>query len=239
MSNHQILNFADHAGLRVRSGAGEQFGDNVMACLTVPAEFRQVQGYFPIVFRRDLTSGAFSALALFGFENGENLFLDGERWDARYRPLALTIQPFLIGRAATDSEVAQVHIDMASPRISNSGEGTLLFDENGKPTPYIEAIAEQLGDLDHGYRASPAFFAAMERFELLEPFTVDVPLNDGSRHSLVGYHTIDEERVAALGSDALGALHSKGHLQPLFMAMASLSRFGDLVARKNIRVARG
>ncbi len=239
MSNHQILNSAEHSGLRVHSGAGALFGDNVMACLTVPQEFRHVQGHFPIVFRRDISSGSFSALALFGFENGENLFLDGEHWDAGYRPLALAIQPFLIGRAATDTEAAQVHIDMASPRISNSGEGTLLFDENGQPTPYVEAIAERLGNLDQGYRASPAFFAALERYELLEPFTLEVPLNDGSRHSLVGYHIIDEARLAALDGAALGALHGEGYLQPVFMAIASLSRFDDLVARKNMRVARG
>lgn len=239
MSNHQILNSAEHAGLRIHSGAGALYGDNVMACLTVPHEFRQVQGHFPIVFRRDMTSGTFAAMALFGFENGENLFLDGERWDARYRPLALAIQPFLVGRAATDTEAAQVHIDMASPRISNSGEGTLLFDESGQPTPYVEAIAERLGNLDQGYRASPAFFAALERYELLEPFTLEVPLNDGSRNSLVGYHTIDEDRVAALDGEALGSLHAEGHLLPMFMAIASLSRFGDLVARKNERGARG
>lgn len=239
MSNHQILNAADHANLRVHSSAGGHLGDNVMACLTVLSEFRHVQGHFPIVFRRDLETGIFSALALFGFETGENLFLDGDRWDARYRPLALAIQPFLIGRGSPDDTAAQIHIDMNSPRISQSGEGTLLFDESAQPTPYTEAIAERLGDLDHGYRASPTFFAALERYELLEPFTLDVPLDDGSRNSLVGYHTIDEERLATLDGEALGALHADGHLQLIFMAVASLSCFGDLVARKNARVARG
>lgn len=239
MSNHQILNSATHAGLRIFSGASARYGDNVMACLTVPQEFHQVQGHFPILFRRDISSGTFSALAMFGFENGENLFLDGDRWDARYRPLALAIQPFLIGRAAPDSESAQIHIDMDSPRISANGEGTLLFDDGGQPTPYVETIAERLGDLDHGYRASPAFFAALERYELLEPFTLDVPLNDGSRHSLVGYHMIDEERLAALDGEALAALNRDGHLRPIFMAIASLSQLGELVARKNMRVTLG
>ncbi len=100
MSNHQILNPADHGTLRVHTGAGAQFGDAVMACLTVPLEFRAVQAHYPIVFRRDAASGQFSALAMFGFDNGENLFLEGDRWDARYRPLAMAIQPFLIGRPA-------------------------------------------------------------------------------------------------------------------------------------------
>lgn len=239
MSNHQILNPDDHRDLRIHTGASAAFGDNVMACLTIPGEFRSVQAHYPIVFRRDIATGAFSALALFGFDNAENLFLDGERWDARYRPMAQAIQPFLIGRAASDSEVAQVHIDMTSPRISTSGEGTLVFDQDLRPTPYLEAMATRLAELDHGYRQSPEFCSALERLDLLEPFTLEVPLDDGSRHSLVGYHLIAEARLAALDGPTLEDLQTKGYLLPIFMALASLSRFGDLVARKNARLKLG
>lgn len=239
MSNHQILNSADHGELRVHTGAGSQYGDNVMACLATPAEFRQIQGYFPIVFRRDIESGAFSALALFGFESGENLFLDGEDWAGGYRPLAFAIQPFLIGLPAEGGDTPQVHVDMAHPRIAAGGVGTRVFDEDGRPTPYLEAIAERLGDLDFAHRQGPAFFEALARYDLIEPFTLEVPLNDGSRHSLVGYHTINEGSLAQLEGEALGQLNSEGHLLPIFMAMASLSRFGELVARKNARIASG
>lgn len=239
MSSHQILNPADHGTLRVHTDPGAQFGDGVMACLTVPAEFRQVQGHFPIVFRRDMESGKFSALVLFGFENGENLFLQGRHWDARYRPLALAVQPFLIGRPATDGGAPQIHIDMAHPRISATGEGMRLFDDAGQPTPYVEAIAEQLGDLDYAHQQGSAFFAALERHALLEPFTLEVPLSDGSCHSLVGFHTIDEDRLAALDGAALAQLNADGHLLPLYMALASLDQFTGLVDRKNVQVSGG
>src|SRR3546814_10732133 len=80
-----------------------------MATLTVPNEFRNVQGHFPILFRREPGRDDFIALALFGFENGENLFLDTARWDARYRPWSLAIQPFLIGRPATGEGRSEEH----------------------------------------------------------------------------------------------------------------------------------
>jgi hypothetical protein len=239
MSNHQILNPADHADLRVHAGASADFGDTVMACLTTPSEFRSVQTHYPIVFRRDVTTRAFSPLALFGFETGENLFLNGDVWDARYQPMAQSIQPFLIGRAASDSDVAQVHIDMDSPRISANGEGMRVFDADGRPTPYLEAIATRLSDLDQGYRQTPEFCATLERLDLLEPFSLEVPLDDGSRHSLVGYHIIAEERLAGLDGPELSVLQVKGYLLPVFMAVASLSRFGDLVERKNARLTHG
>lgn len=239
MTQHAVLDKNAHRDLRVRPEAGAELGDNVMAALTVPAEFRQVQGHFPILFRRETGREDFTAMALFGFETGENLFLDGGRWDARYRPWSLAIQPFLVGRPANGDGPGQVHIDLAHPRIAEASEGVRLFDGDGMATPYLEAAAERLGALDEGYRASGAFFAALAEHELLEPFSLEVTLDDGSKNSLVGFHIIDEARLRALDASALGALHTAGHLLPMFMALASLSQLTELVARKNRRLTGG
>ncbi len=239
MSNHQILNPADHAALRVHTEAGAAYGDAVMAVLAMPAEFREVQAHFPIVFRRDAETGKFAALALFGFEAGENLFLEGDTWAARYRPMALAVQPFLIGRPPAEDAAPQVHVDMAHPRISASGEGMRVFDEAGVPTPYLEAIAAKLGDLDYAWQETAAFFAALEAHELIEPFSLEVTLDDGAVQSLVGFQTIHEDKLAALDGEALHALMDAGHLARIYMVLASLAQFGGLVARKNRRIAIG
>ena len=239
MTNHEVLNTADHAELRVRTEAGTALGDAVMAALVVPQEFRQVQAHYPIVFRRDAETGEFSALALFGFENGENLFLGEDAWDARYIPLSISVRPFLIGRSRDEGGEAQVHIDMDHPRIASHGEGTRVFDEHGKPTPFLEEISGKLGLLHAGYQTSGSFYDALARYELLEPFTFEVPLSSGAKHSLVGFHMINEENLRALDGDALGALHAEGHLMPIFMALASLSNLSALVERKNAEESRG
>ncbi len=243
MSQHQLLDSLNHRDLRVRTDSAAELGDGVMACLLMPAEFRQAQAHFPILFRRDQASGAFSALALFGFDNGENLFLEGGHWDAGYKPLAQAVQPFLIGRSADGQPGGQVHVDLDSPRILRGGpenmDGEALFDAAGKPSPYLDLIAQRLGDLDAAYRASADFFAALVRHDLLEPFTIDVPLIDGSNNSLVGFHIVNEDRLQALDADALADLHGAGHLMPLFMAVASVAQFSELVARKNRRIAGG
>jgi hypothetical protein len=235
MSNHQILNHADHAELRVHVGAGAGLGDAVMACLAVPAEFRRLACDYPILFRQDDESGEFSALALFGFEPGENLFLDDDQWDAINRPLAMLVQPFLVGRNRTSDGPGQVHIDMDHPRVSQTGEGVKLFEPSGVPTPYLEQIADMLGALDESYRASDGFFSALTRYELLEPFSMDVTLDNGAMHRLVGYHLIAEERLAALEAAVLAELHAAGHLLPIYMALASVGNLARLVHRKNSR----
>lgn len=236
MSDHVILTADDHRDLRIRTERAPELGDAVMTCITVPSEFRRVQTHYPILFQLDQTRDSFTALAMFGFEPGENLFLTDAGWDARYRPLAIDSQPFLVGRG--DGDVRQVHIDMASPRIG-AGEGVRVFDDTGRPTPYLERIADQLRALDTDYVASAGFFAALRRYELLEPLTMDVTLDDGSKNRLVGYHVIDEDRLVALDGVAVADLHASGHMMPIFMALASLGNIGDLVARKNRRMVRG
>ena len=239
MSRHAVLTSEEHRNLRVQTGSSAALGDAVMSCFTVPSEFRSLQHNYPIMFRRDETSGAFSALALLGFESGENLFLAGDRWDADYKPMALSIQPFLVGRSADADGTAQIHVDLDHPRIARSDEGTLLFDATGNPTPYLERVSEMLGDLDEGFRASAAFFSALERYNLLEPFFLDVTLRNGASHRMVGYHLINEERLAALEPSSVGELHREGHLQPIFMALASLSSLANLIERKNRAQAHG
>ncbi|MEO1968666.1 MAG: SapC family protein [Sphingomonadaceae bacterium] len=240
MSSHAILTAEDHRDLRVRSEAAADLGDAVMGCLTFPDEFRRVQAEFPILFRLNPERDSFSALAMFGLEDGENLFLAEEGWTATYRPLALSIQPFLVGRNASGDGPGQVHIDMASPRIAKSdADGVRIFDEDGQPTPYLEQVASMLGELDEGYRASAAFFDALNRHQLLQPMAFEVPVEGGATNRLVGYHAIDEDRLRALDGAALGELHGAGHLMPIFMALASLGHLATLARRKVQRMDRG
>lgn len=237
MTNHAILTPEAHRELRIRDERGPELGDAVMCCVTFPDEFRQVATEYPILFRLNAERDQFTALAMFGFEDGENLFLDNGRWDATYRPLAIDIQPFLIGHPENGAAAKQVHVDMASPRIGP--EGVRVFDVDGRPTPYLETIAEKLGALDEGYQGTADFFAALDRHQLLEPMTLEVTLADGSTRSLVGFHIIDEARLQALDAAALGELHAAGHLMPLFMAVASVGKLNALAQRRSKRNSHG
>jgi len=236
MSKHAILTSEAHRDLRIRTDRGSDLGDDVMCCITVPTEFRQVQNEYPILFRMTPERTAFMAFAIFGFENGENLFLEGDRWTARYRPLAIDIQPFLIGLPANDRGEKQVHVDMGSARIAN-GEGMRVFDELGRPTPYLETISEKLGALDAGYQESAGFSAALVKHNLLEPLAIDITLDDGSTNRFVGFHVINEDRLRGLDDDAVAELHRQDYLMPIHMALASLSNIAKLVDRKNGRIS--
>ncbi len=234
MAKHELLNNIDHKDLKIKTERSEALGDGVMYCGTFAFEFRKLQAHYPIFFHQDANTDKFHAVALFGFESHENLFLTPKGWDADYVPMAMEMQPFLIGfqGQATGEGQTVIHIDMDSPRVSDS-DGEPVFLPRGGNTPYLTKIAEILDAVHAGSGYNQDFMDTLIRHDLLEPFTLDIELDDGSKNRLVGFHTINEDKLYALNAEALGELNGKGYLQPIYMAVASLSNFTALIARKN------
>lgn len=239
MTKHALLNNIDHKDLKVITTRSADYGDDVMWSLTFAAEFRSVQSHYPIFFRKDSSSGKFRAVAMFGFEDKENLFLTSEGWDASYVPLTIERQPFLIGYQrppGSDAEEQQlvIHIDLDSPRVSDI-EGETVFMPHGGLTPFLERINSILLMMHDGLESDARFVDAILALGLLEPFTLDVELKDGSKNRLSGFYTIDEDKLRHLGADALAKLNSDGHLLPIYMVIASMSNIRDLIDRRNSR----
>ena len=230
-----LLNNVDHQSLRVLGDRGAAYGDDVMLAPTFPGEFRNLQAHYPIVFQRAPEGGSFQPVALLGFQEGQNLFLNEAGWDASVVPLALEREPFFIG---VQGEELLVHVDLDSPRLSRT-EGEALFLPHGGSTEYLERMNSVLLALHEGLQSTPAFVAALLRHGLLESFVLDLERPDGSQSRLAGFHTIHEERLAELGGAALEQLHEAGYLQAVYMAVASLSNFRALIERLNRRAARG
>ncbi|MED5621104.1 SapC family protein [Ideonella sp. BN130291] len=226
MPRHAVLNNVDHKDLRVIRAHGERFGDDVMAAVTFPAEFRSVQSHYPIVFQKSQDGTTFQPLALFGLREGENLFLRGGGWDAAYVPLAIERQPFLVG---FDGAEPVVHVDLDSPRVSRS-EGEPVFLPFGGISDYLEQVNSMLLALHQGLQSTPAFVAALLAHDLLEPFSFDIERPDGTQR-LAGFYTVHEERLQKLDGTALAQLHQAGHLLPIYMVLASTSHLRDLADR--------
>jgi len=226
VTKHALLSNIEHRDLRVITARGAAYGDDVMYALTFPAEFRNVQAHYPIVFARS-REGSFTPLALFGFREKKNLFLRDGHWDAHYLPMMIERQPFLIGASATGKVV---HIDLDHPRVSRA-DGQRMFDDLGGNSEFLGRMGSMLAAIDEGVAATQPFVAALLEHNLLESFAIDIEFRDGAQHRFAGFHTIEEDRLKSLGAAALENLHKQGYLQAAFMVIASLSHFRDLIER--------
>ena len=239
MAHYELLNNVDHADLRIIIDRAAELGDNQWYSLTFPSEFRNVQRHYPVFFTRHPDSGEYQAVAMFGVEEGENLFLDEQGWNAGYIPLNILRMPFLIG-FQEQQEFGQagrepvITVDMDSPRV-NRERGERVFLDQGGNSPYVEQVSSILKVLHEGMQRSKPFFDTLEEMKLLESFVVDVQLNDGSEHRLAGFHTINEDALKALGGEQLATLNKRGYLEAIYMVIASMSHLPELIEKKNQR----
>lgn len=232
MTRPALLDNVIHGQLRVRTERSAELGDARQSVLALPAEFRQLQGHFPIVFQLVEGDIGFQPIALFGLEEGQNLFLTETGWDAPVVPMALQRDPFMIGRAPDDS--LQLHIDLDSPRIVRPEEGevgTALFMPHGGFGDYLDHVVKLMESLHAHAQDLPIFIEALTRHQLLEPFALDIEMPSGAQSRLTGLFTINEDRLAALPGAALEALAQEGHLLPIYMQIASLAQLPVLAER--------
>ncbi|MEZ9198441.1 SapC family protein [Shewanella sp. 10N.286.54.B9] len=239
-NNNVMLNSIEHKDLKVITEYSEQYGDNVWYSLTFPVEFRSVQAHYPIFFQKDPQTGRFFSVALFGFKDQENLFLENGQWQASYVPLAIRRQPFLIGSQNIMEDGVQkmqrvLHIDLNNPRVSTE-QGEPLFLEFGGNTPFLDTAVDMLDVIHNGVEDSDSFIEALLKFELLESFTLDVELNNGSKHQMIGFYTVNEDKLKTLSSDNLAELHDKGYLQAIYMTIASQANIRTLLDKKNKQI---
>ena len=238
MSQYVLLNHKDHSELRINTTRSRELGDDIMYVMTFPHEFRDIQSCYPICFRKDPDTGVFHPVALFGLEPNQNLFLENDYWDASYIPLMVRRHPFLIGMKSTNGNTKDpkpvISIDIGNPRV-NKSEGERLFTEDGNPSEFTHQIMKILEAIHVGYEDNSKFINKLIQLDLLESFTLEVTLTDGSKHELSGFYTIKETSLSALSSDQLSSLHSEGYLLPIYMAVASHSRMRVLVNKKDER----
>ncbi len=241
MANYKLLNNVDHMGLKIIIDRSAELGDKVWFSVTFPNEFRNLQNFYPIVFTRNVESDEYQAVALFGFAEGENLFLgeSGQGWNASYIPLNVMRMPFLIGFQDQEQDGQKVRepvitFDMDNPRV-NREHGEALFLEHGGNSPYLEQVASILKVLHEGVNRGEMFYQALVKHDLIESFVMDVELEDGSENRLSGFYTINEDVLRELGGEVLEDLNRRGYLEAIYMVIASMGNLQAMVNEKNRR----
>jgi hypothetical protein len=241
MANHQLLDNVTHKDLRVRLKYGPEFGDNVGTVLAFPTELADLQREYPIFLRRD-SNGEYFAVALLGFAGDENLYLDGDRWDAFYLPGIVGRGPFMIGfqerqEGEETKRQAVLHVDMDHPRVSQT-EGERVFLEQGGYSPYLQRVTRVLDGLHEGYAVTKSMFAALNELGLIAPVEMEVKLTGQQPLNLQGFYSIDREKLAELPAEALHKMNRTGLLQGAYLILASQANLEKLIDRKIRKLAK-
>ena len=237
MSNTVILDNVTHQNLRVRQAYPEGAGYDLNVARVFPSELADLQRQYPLMLLKNQESGHFETIALLGFQEGENLFLDADGWASECIPLSMQRQPFLIGFQEQEIDgipgrAPVVCIDMDHPLV-NEEEGEPVFLPGGGESPYLQRMASILKAIHEGHEDGERFSQILVGLELVEPVAVDVEFRNAEKTSLKGLFRINEQTFKHLNANALQTLHEQQYLRCIFMLLASLGNMPRLIERKN------
>lgn len=241
-SEFAILDSTKHRNTRIVTASGAEYGDDVCMVTVVPREFRNLVAHYPIFINKDASTNEYSLCALFGFEEGENLFLNGDEWSAGYIPLHIQRRPFVVKiqpdeknpSARTQTGQMLILIDSKSRRVRDD-MGEPLFVGQGEASPYLNNITAILNELIHGTKSCHAFLSKLDVHGLIVPMGINIDLGDGNTCQLTGLYGVSEEKEKALSKSVLRELHEKGYLELIYLMRASHSHISTLIHLKSRR----
>ncbi|SMF25104.1 SapC protein [Alteromonadaceae bacterium Bs31] len=238
MAKVELLNNEKHIDLKITP---DEYWTNfykVTHAMVMPAEFMEAQREYPIFLRKDTNTGQFYASVMLGFSADKNLFLDNGRWSTRHVPLTLKKGPFLIGfqdqedEAGAKEKIAHIYVDIDDERL-NQKNGKPLFDASGGRTPALEEVSGILGNIHLGVEQTRSFINALNKYDLIEPFSLEIEFASGEKTKVTGIYSVSEDRLSSLSPDDLYQLKNDGYLKYIYSMIFSINNVKSLIDIRN------
>jgi hypothetical protein len=231
----ELLDPVRHGALRISPLQDWSVARHMHAVYLAATELPEAALEFPVLFvhsgERDAAGRAtVSPIALLGLAQGENLYVDGSRWLARYVPAFIRRYPFLTGRTAEDA-APSVMLDTAWGGLSTT-VGEPIFDAQGRPAPALQQHLALLERFEAETQRTRPFCAQLIELDLLRSMQADATLPDGQTLTVEGFKLVDEEKLRALPGPTVIELHRNGMLMLMNLHIASLANMPALIERK-------
>jgi len=191
-------------------------------------EFSRAAHEYPIIFVKDEKTEKYTAVAVFGLKQEENLFYDEKGWKARYIPESMQGYPFLVAPDQNDKEKQILVMDDECKRI-NTEKGHALFDEKGEQTEFVTKIGGFLTQHIIRQQATQAFIKVLLDYKLIIHQTLEISIADKKKSNIDGMYMISEEALGKLSDKDYLDLRTRGFLPPIYASLFSLSRIGELL----------
>ena len=237
MKDFQPLSFEQHKTLGYVEKYGSEYGHQVGAVMILPNEFAKVQRELPIIFRKDAETGRFFPVALLGFEEHENLFLnESSTWSSRYIPLAVRQGPFLIGLQQQEAEQRlAIYADLNDSRIQQNA-APALFNADGNASATLNEIRNILSARHKASELLESMIEAFLKHDLLERVRLEIVLANEATIKFDAGYTVHIEKLMALENDAVVELHKSGFLSLAYNVADSVNNIQRLIDIKNVKM---
>jgi hypothetical protein len=198
-------------------------------------EFPQASAEYAIVFAGN--DASLMPAVILGIRDTENLFVGKDSvWDARYIPAFVRRYPFVFS-ANPDGQRLTLCIDEEFSGFNREGRGQRLFEDNGKPSAYVDNVLKFLQEYQAQFLRTQALCKKIRELDLLEPMQAQVETASGGRLALGGFMAVSRQKLRALSGEALAKLAQTDELELLYLHLNSMRNFEKL--RDRLAVVEG
>ncbi|MGK0373798.1 MAG: hypothetical protein ACJA2E_000266 [Arenicella sp.] len=221
-----------HGELKVASDAALTVAKGQHLIGLKVTEVAQAITCFPVFFTRASVAGDWAISAITGIELNNNLFIVDDAWDAIYQPTGMKTFPFYLMNSSRDENGYTIGIDENSKAFTEDGKP--IFDDKGKASLMLSAVAAQLDEDVKNEVRSYKFCQEMEKLGLMKAMDVLVHHVDESVTTLTGLHTVNEDKLQGLTEQEFENLRGLGYLAPLYGMLMSMYQLNALIRRHNL-----
>lgn len=222
---------AEHRFVRMKVPVTDwSIASEVNSLFIAVTEFGDAARDYPVVFVRAGTEDdgkpAIAPIAVLGVKPAQNLFVENGQWRAAYQPAIIRAYPFCVGRL--DAERFAICFDAAWSGIGGS-EGQRLFDDEGGPTPFLAEVQKQMELMENEITRTRVMCRRLRDLDLLREMRFDATMPDGSKLTVDGFLTVDDQKLDKLGDAAVLELHRSGLLGLIHAHFVSLGNMRKLL----------
>lgn len=215
---------ARHGNWSVDVGAGYAFSSKVNSVPLMAVEFPVAAAEYAIVFGG--TGDVVMPAAILGLRAEQNLYVgEGGTWDAKYIPAFLRRYPFVFS-SRDEGKTFTLCIDEGFPGFNQEGRGQRLFDDERKPTPYVDNVLKFLQQYQLEFNRTQAFCKKLRELNVLEPMQAQISLDSGEKMSLTGFSAVSRARLKTLSAEVLAELLKSDELELIYNHLLSMRNFG-------------
>lgn len=222
-----VLNIKEHGELRLAPAKDHRFAESMNSVVLAASEFPEAALHYPVVFAE--ADGRWSAYAVTGPSTGRNSFVgkDGKWLEGAYIPALIRRYPFVL---VTDSGQRSLSLaaDLSSSMLKGKS-GVKLY-EDGKPSKTATNVLRFCVAFDNQLKVSQDLFKRIADAGILVSRRADVTLPDKTKSAIVGFHVVDEKKLAALDDETFVSLRKDGVLNLIYCHLWSMRSWKNILA---------
>ena len=223
------LSGARHGAHSIEVGRNYGFSAGINAVPLMALEVVAAASEYAVVFTA-VGDDVLPAVVL-GVKGDQNLYLGpGGEWKAKYVPAFIRRYPFVFS-SSDDGKTLTLCVDEAYAGLNTEGRGERLFNEEGKPTAYVEKVLTFLKDYQAHFVRTQVFGKRLKEYDLLEPMQAKVTTPSGATASMTGFMGVNRDRLRALAPERLAQLAKTDELELIYLHLYSMRNFNEVKNR--------